>query len=107
MIPKAIRYQPKDSKLCFLTKDIKNLIATIETAKATSVPVKRITISVVLRVKPSIKNALNAFKAEAPAITGIARKKENSAAAVRETPESIPPSIVEPERDVPGMSESV
>ena len=35
-------------------------------------------------------------------MVGIARKKENSAAAPRERPSSIPPRIVEPERDGPG-----
>ena len=37
------------------------------------------------------------------AIVGIAIKKENSAAAVRERPKSIAPSMVEPEREVPGI----
>ena len=38
---------------------------------------------------------------------GIARKNENSAAAAREVPMMIAPSIVEPERDVPGTSASI
>ena len=106
IIPKPILYHPKDSKLCFLTNAIKNLIATIETRKAVNVPVISTIISVELRVTPSKTNALNAFNAEAPAITGIAKKKENSAAAVLETPTVEAPRIVEPERDVPGISES-
>ena len=106
MIPKPILYQPKLSKLCFLTNAIKNLIATMETIKAVSVPVSRTTISVVDKVKPSRTNALNTFRAEAPSITGIARKKENSAAATLDTPIVDAPSIVEPERDVPGINES-
>ena len=37
---------------------------------------------------------------------GMLIKKENSVATVREVPTSIPPMMVEPEREVPGMSES-
>ena len=105
MTPRPILYQPKDSKLCFLTKLIKNLITTIETRKAVSVPLKSTTHSVKERVKPSRTNALKALRAEAPSITGIARKKENSAAAVLETPTRDAPRIVEPERDVPGIKD--
>ena len=39
-------------------------------------------------------------------MTGIARKKVNSAATVLEVPTRIPPMIVEPDRDVPGITES-
>ena len=105
-IPKAIRYQPKDSKLCFLTKDIKNFMAISETTKETTVPVIKKAISVASKLNPSIKN-FNVSRAEAPAITGIARKKENSAAAVLFTPTVDAPRIVEPERDVPGTTERV
>ena len=40
-------------------------------------------------------------------MVGIAIKNENSAAALLESPNSIPPSIVEPEREVPGISASI
>ena len=43
----------------------------------------------------------------AAAIVGIARKNENSAAARRSSPISMPPTIVAPERDTPGTSASV
>ena len=36
-------------------------------------------------------------------MTGIARKNENSAARLLEHPINIAPSIVAPEREVPGM----
>ena len=36
---------------------------------------------------------------------GTARKNENSVATWRESPKTIPPMIVAPEREVPGMSE--
>ena len=45
--------------------------------------------------------------ANAAAIVGIARKNENSAAAGRSSPISMPPTIVAPDRDTPGISASV
>ncbi|MOA55215.1 hypothetical protein D3C78_1789700 [compost metagenome] len=36
-------------------------------------------------------------------MVGIARKKENSVAVLRDRPNSRPPMIVEPEREVPGI----
>ncbi|MPM81680.1 hypothetical protein SDC9_128737 [bioreactor metagenome] len=36
-------------------------------------------------------------------MTGIAKKKENSAAATVESPAIHPPIIVEAERDIPGI----
>src|SRR5258706_16139438 len=35
---------------------------------------------------------------------GTARKNENSVAALRDRPKSMPPTMVAPERDVPGIS---
>ena len=37
-------------------------------------------------------------------MTGIPKKKENSAEALRETPSHNAPMIVAPERDVPGIN---
>ena len=105
MIPKTILYQPKLSKLCLFTNAIRNLITNSDTKKAVSVPVTRTIISVELRVNPSSKN-LATFKSDAPSITGIAKKNENSAAAVLDTPTVDAPKIVEPERDVPGIRDS-
>ena len=104
MIPNAILYHPKLSKLCFLTNAIKNLITNNDTKNAVSVPVIKTIISVELRLKPSSKN-FTTFKSDAPSITGIARKNENSAAAVLDTPTHDAPKIVEPERDVPGIKD--
>ena len=42
----------------------------------------------------------------APNMTGIARKKVNLAATERVVPSNKPPMMVDPEREVPGMSES-
>ena len=105
IMPSPILYQPKLSKLCFLTNAIKNLIAIIDTAKAVSVPTSITIISVISRERPSIKKAFAHFKRDAPSITGIAKKKENSAAAVLDTLTKEAPRMVEPERDVPGISD--
>lgn len=104
MIPNTIRYQPKLSKLCRFTNSIRNFIAASETRKATIIPIDSIKISFPDNIFPSRKN-FSIFKQEAPNIIGIAIKNENSAAATRETPESIPPNMVDPERDVPGIKD--
>ena len=104
MIPNIILYQPKLSKLCFLTNAIKNLITNNDTKNAVNVPVIRTIISVEFNVKPSSKN-FTTFKSDAPSITGIAKKNENSAAAVLDTLIVDAPKIVEPERDVPGIKD--
>ena len=49
------------------------------------------------------KNIFASFKRVAPNIVGIARKKENSAAAPLEHPRSIAPIIVAADLDVPGI----
>jgi hypothetical protein len=43
----------------------------------------------------------------APAMAGMPRKKENSAAAGLEIPIILEPRMVEPEREVPGTIERV
>ena len=48
----------------------------------------------------------NIFMALNPNITGTAKKNVNSAAATLDTPIISEPTIVEPERDVPGIMES-
>ena len=73
----------------------------IETTKDIIIPAARIINSVPVKEKPYLKS----LSAEAPNITGTARQKLNSAAAVRERPSNIAPSMVEPEREVPGIIE--
>lgn len=97
-IPKTIRYQPKTLKVCFLIYCIKNLIAMIEVMKAVTNPTARIKASSGVKTSPN----LTSLKRAAPNITGIAKKNVNSVATVRETPKSKAPTIVAPERDVPG-----
>ena len=98
-----MRYQPKTLKSCFLIYCIKNLITTIEDTKAVIKPTTIIHISIELKTSPNLAN----LKTAAPNITGIAKKKVNSAATVRETPKSKAPKIVAPERDVPGNTAAI
>ena len=51
----------------------------------------------------SCSRACQRSQTVAPKIVGIARKKENSVAAWRESPKMRPPMIVAPERLVPGI----
>ena len=77
---------------------IKKRITKIETINATSIPT--------IKIKNSINEKLNPkrtiFNKLAPNITGIAKKNVNSAATVLDTPIIKPPTMVAPERDVPG-----
>lgn len=77
-------------------------MARIETTKATTIPVNKMASSKKEKEKPNLKS----FKALAPNITGIDRKKENSAARCREEPSIIAPRIVAPDRDVPGIRDN-
>ncbi len=72
---------------------------------AVTMPTTSTTISICVMAKPSSAN-LTAFTKPQPNMTGMARKNVNSAAAVREQPHSMPPMMVEPERDVPGIMAS-
>ena len=76
-------------------------MTTSETAKAVIIPTKRITNSVTVKPKPNLIILIS----DAPSIAGTARKNVNSEATLLELPSMIPPRIVEPEREVPGMSE--
>ena len=74
----------------------------MDTKNATTTPVTSVKISAGVKAKPNFTS----FRRLAPNMTGIARKKVNSAATVLEVPTRIPPIIVEPDRDVPGITES-
>lgn len=74
--PNIIRYQPKTLKSLFLIYPIRNLIAIIETTKATIIPVSNINNSVAEKPNPNFNN----FNALAPNITGIDKKNEYSVA---------------------------
>jgi len=105
-MPSMIRYHPNAAKLCFFTNPIKNLMVTAETINAVTVPAIRIRISADVIGTPFIMNFRH-LRRLAPNMAGRARKKENSDAVLRLIPSIIPPSMVEPERDVPGTMESV
>ena len=77
---------------------MRNLITRIDTTKATIIPVSRIATSIPVKWKPNC----TIFSKLAPNITGIAKKNVNSAATVLDTPKSSAPTMVAPERDVPG-----
>ena len=62
------------------------------------IPITKIINSAVVNKNPNLTN----FNNDAPNITGIAKKKVNSAATVLETPNNNAPTIVAPERDVHG-----
>ena len=76
-----------------------------ETKNALSIPMRRSEISSPL-ITPPVRTNFAPLTKEAPNITGIAIKKENSADADRETPRSMPPRMVDPEREVPGTSDN-
>ena len=77
-------------------------MAKMETQKATTIPKINTVSSVPVKERPNFKSLIKL----APNITGMARKKVNSAAISLEVPIKIPPMIVEPEREVPGTKES-
>jgi len=49
------------------------------------------------------KKTFKSLYPDAAAIVGTARKKENSAAVLRESPKVIPPIMVAAERETPGI----
>ena len=77
-------------------------MAIIETKNATTTPVTSVRTSAGVNVKPNFTS----FSRLAPNITGIARKKVNSAATHQELPTTKPPKILQPERDVPGITDN-
>lgn len=74
----------------------------MDTANATTTPITKISNSVLVNEIPNFI-ILIALK---PNITGTARKNVNSAAATLDTPINSAPTIVAPEREVPGIMES-
>ena len=104
--PRIMRYTPNAVKVWRRTKPMSHLMATIETTNATRQPTAMMAISLAPNVPPSNTTYFTSLSALAPNITGIAKKNVNSAATERVVPSSRPPMMVDPEREVPGMSES-
>ena len=77
-------------------------MAKSDTTKAVTIP----TTNTITPDKVKAISALMIFNNEAPSMTGIAMKKENSAAVERVKPSIVPPKMVEPLLDVPGIRAS-
>ena len=97
--PSMIRYTPNALKSFFLIYPSKNLIAPVDTRNDTTIP----TISTINCVDVNARPNFTIFNKLAPNITGIPKKNENSAAALRDIPKNKEPIIVEPDREVPGI----
>ena len=102
-----MRYHPKGSKLCRRTKATRNLTDAHETRNDAAHPISSTESCVGESDAPPKAAYFTIFNPDAPAMTGIARKNENSAASTRGTPIRVAPRIVEPERDVPGISANI
>ena len=76
-------------------------MARMDTRNATAMPTTSRESSAAVKAKPNF----TIFRRLAPNITGIPRKKLNSAATLLEAPRRMPPRIVAPEREVPGISD--
>ena len=78
-------------------------MARMDTINATAIPTMRMRSSWDVKLKPNFTS----FKALPPSMAGMARKNVNSAAVVREIPISRAPTIVAPEREVPGNTAAI
>ena len=78
-------------------------ITPMDTTKATTMPIIRSDASVMLKPSPNFTS----FRRLAPNMTGIARKKVNSADTTLLTPMSSAPTMVAPEREVPGNTAAI
>lgn len=82
-------------------------MANTETIKETIVPTISTVISFDVNLSPTSEIYLYILKSDAPAMAGNAKKNEYSAAIGRDVPKIIPPIIVDPLLDVPGIIDSV
>ena len=74
-----------------------------EVKKANNIPVINIAASIPVKLNENLIN----LSRLAPNITGMAKKKVNSAATVLDTPIIRAPSIVAPDLDVPGNTAAI
>src|SRR5512143_484155 len=99
--PNTMRYQANTSKVRWETKRTSHFTTTNALANAMTKPSAKTAAS-----DPDRRSRFSHSSSPVAAnITGMASRKENSAAAGRATPTSNAPMIVAPERDTPGMSE--
>ena len=75
----------------------------MDTTNAVNIPKNRITNSELVKSKPNLTN----FNKLAPNITGIAKKKVNSAIVSLDTPNNKPPIMVDPDRETPGNKAAI
>ena len=101
-----IRYQPNAANEWRRTKSVRKRITTRDTANAVTIPTASVIHSIPENAIPVLRTYFAIFNRLAPSMTGMARKNENSAAAVRDTPAMRAPMMVLPEREVPGIRES-
>ena len=94
-----ILYQPKTLSVCFSTNRTKALTTNSADMNAATKPTEMLSKLSGVRISAFRYKS----KIAAPNIVGIARKKENSVAAFLESPANSPPTMVAPERDVPGI----
>ena len=74
----------------------------METTKDMKVPVSKMISSALVNTNPNLPS----FKRLAPNITGMAKKKVNSVATNLDVPTNIPPMIVAPDLEVPGIKDN-
>lgn len=86
-------------------KAIKNLITKSETTKATKQPISNNKRSDDAMAGAVIRYLIP-FNSDAPIMTGIDKKKENSAATSRLHNNNIAPKIVTPLLEVPGINDN-
>ena len=98
-MPSTIRYHANTRKVCFSTNLTNALTTNKAEINAATKPTAIFNMlswvnTSALRIRSNVA---------APNMVGIAKKKENSVAALRDNPENIPPTMVAPDRDVPGI----
>ena len=76
-----------------------------DTMKETIIPVSSMIEDCKSKKLPFFRN-FTIFSPLAPNIVGIPKKNENSAATYRDAPIKIPPKIVAPDLEVPGIKAS-
>ena len=101
IIDNIILYIPKTTKLCSFIYFISFLITIRENMNESTMPnIIKKTWNEVIGVPFTM--AFTTFKDVAPSIVGIAKKNENSVAAVLDNPNIMAPIIVAADLEVPG-----
>lgn len=99
----TIRYMPKEMKLFFAIKRIRNRIAKMATTNETAKPTSNRVISL-CRITSRLSKASSPA---APRIVGTASMNEKRTIVSRGIPRARPPIILAAERETPGITASV